>query len=192
MCTKVSYSPCDSYLLSPISYLLSTMKQVIVLKLEPTAAQQQSLLTTMQAFNQGCQYVGELAFAHRLANKIALQPMVYHELRERFGLSSQMAVRAISSACEAYKTDRDAAPQFDSHAPMILDARLLSIKGLTDVSLLCLTGRQLIPFRFVRYASARPDRIAGQADLEAVEGAFYLYVHIELPSAPPLNDTDSP
>ncbi len=116
------------------------MKQVIVLKLEPTAAQQQSLLTTMQAFNQGCQYVGELAFAHRLANKIALQPMVYHELRDRFGLSSQMAVRAISSACEAYKTDRDAAPQFDAYAPMILDARLLSIKGLTDVSLLCLTG----------------------------------------------------
>ena len=161
------------------------MKQVIVLKLEPSGAQGQALLTTMQAFNQGCQFVGEMAFQHHLANKIALQPMVYQELRARFGLSSQMAVRAISSACEAYKTNRDAAPQFDPGAPMILDARLLSIKGLTDVSLLCLTGRQLIPFRFVRYAPARPDRIAGQADLMADDNAFYLHVHIDLPSPPP-------
>ena len=161
------------------------MKQIIVLKLEPNGAQKQALLTTMQAFNQGCQFVGEMAFRHHLANKIALQPMVYQELRARFGLSSQMAVRAISSACEAYKTDRDAAPRFEAESPMILDARLLSIKGLTDVSLLCLTGRQLIPFRFVRYAHARPDRIAGQADLSAEDGAFYLHVHIDLPSAPP-------
>lgn len=166
------------------------MKQVIVLKLEPNSAQQQALLTTMQAFNQGCQFVGEMAFRHHLANKIALQPMVYQELRARFGLSSQMAVRAISSACEAYKVDREMAPLFDVGAPMILDARLLSIKGLTDVSLLCLTGRQLIPFRFVRYAPARPDRIAGQADLMAEDGAFHLHVHIDLPSAPPAESVE--
>ena len=155
-----------------------------MLKLEPSPAQQQALTTTMQAFNQGCQYVGGLAFEHHLANKIALQPMVYQELRLRFGLSSQMAVRAISSACEAYKTNKDVAPHFEPSDPMILDARLMSFKGLTDVSLLCLTGRQLVPFRFVRYQAARKDRIAGQSDLFLRENAFYLEVHIELPSMP--------
>lgn len=163
---------------------MADMKQVIVLKLEPTAAQQHALLTTMQAFNEGCQYVGELAFQHHLANKIALQPLVYQELRNRFGLSSQMAVRAISSGCEAYKVSKSSAPQFAAADPMILDARLMSFKGLTDVSLLCLTGRQLVPFRFVRYQQARPDRIAGQADLFLREGHFFLEVHIELPSPP--------
>ena len=160
------------------------MKQVIVLKLEPTPAQQQELVSTMQAFNQGCQYVGELAFRHHLANKIALQPLVYQELRARFGLSSQMAVRAISSGCEAYKLDKDTAPVFEARDPMILDARLMSFKGLTDVSLLCLTGRQLIPFRFVRYQAARSDRIAGQADLILHDTTFYLDVCIDLPSPP--------
>ncbi len=163
---------------------MHTMKQVVVLKLEPGIAQRQELLTTMQAFNQGCEYVGSLAFQHHLANKIALQPLVYQELRARFGLSSQMAVRAISSACEAYKSDRACAPRFEPFDPMILDARLMSFKGLTDVSLLCLTGRQLVPFRFARYQAARPDRIAGQADLILEDDAFVLHVHIDLPSAP--------
>lgn len=155
-----------------------------MLKLEPTPAQQQALTTTMQAFNQGCQYVGELAFQHHLANKIALQPMVYQELRLRFGLSSQMAVRAISSACESYKTNKEVAPHFEASDPMILDARLMSFKGLTDVSLLCLTGRQLVPFRFIRYQAARKDRIAGQSDLFLRDNTFFLEVHIELPSPP--------
>ena len=155
-----------------------------MLKLEPTPAQQTALTTTMQAFNMGCQYVGELAFQHHIANKIALQPMVYQELRLRFGLSSQMAVRAISSACEAYKANKDVAPRFEANDPMILDARLMSFKGLTDVSLLCLTGRQLVPFRFVRYQVARKDRIAGQSDLYLSNDDFYLEVHIELPSPP--------
>ena len=163
-----------------------------MLKLEPTPAQQQELVSTMQAFNQGCQYVGELAFRHHLANKIALQPLVYQELRSRFGLSSQMAVRAISSGCEAYKLDKEAAPVFNPRDPMILDARLMSFKGLTDVSLLCLTGRQLIPFRFVRYQTARHDRIAGQADLFLRDGVFYLDVCIDLPSPPSESSPPSP
>ena len=170
--------------LAPKCVILAGMKQVVALKLEPGAAQRQALLTTMQAFNQGCQYVGAQAFARGLANKIALQPLVYQELRTLFGLSSQMAVRAISSGCEAYKAYRHAAPRFDAYDPMILDARLMSFKGLTDVSLLCLTGRQLVPFRFTGYQAARPDRIAGQADLILRDGEFYLNVHIDLPSPP--------
>ena len=68
---------------------------------------------------------------------------------------------------------------------MILDARLLSIKGLTDVSLLCLTGRQLIPFRFVRYETARADRIAGQADLHIRDGGFICMSTSICPHRPP-------
>jgi len=79
------------------------MKQVIVLKLEATPEQHQALLETVEAFNRGCDFVAEVAFAKRLANKIALQPFVYGTLRAEFGLSSQMAVRCISKAVEAYK-----------------------------------------------------------------------------------------
>ncbi len=48
------------------------MKQVIVVKLEPSQEQYQSLLKTVEAFNRGCQYAADVAYEKRLANKIAL------------------------------------------------------------------------------------------------------------------------
>lgn len=57
------------------------MKQVIVIKLEPSQEQYQALLRTVEAFNRGCQYAADVAYEKRLANKIALQPFVYGTLR---------------------------------------------------------------------------------------------------------------
>jgi putative transposase len=169
------------------------MKQTLVIRLEINAVQRQTLLTTLEAFNSACQHVADVAYDNRLANKIALQPLVYNELRNRFGLSSQMAVRAISKACEAYKPDKRVHVRVPPHDPMILDQRLLSFKGLTHVSLLCLRGRQLIPFRFVAYAAARHDRIAGHADLILKDEVFLLHVCIDMPTPPPgvLYDADT-
>jgi len=125
----------------------ATMKQVIVLKLEPSPEPHAALLATLEAFNAGCQHVADMAYERRLANKIALQPLVYGTLRERFGLSSQMAVRAISKAASAYKRDKRVHVRFKPHGAMVYDERIMSFKGLTHVSLLTIGGRQLIPIR---------------------------------------------
>src|SRR5579883_2677994 len=101
------------------------MKQIVALRLEPTRTQHQDLMVTMEAFNSACQCIADLAFEHRIANKIAIQPLVYGELRTRFGLSSQMVVRAISRACEAYKPDKDVRPTFGPHDAMVYDQRIL-------------------------------------------------------------------
>ena len=45
-------------------------------------------------------------FEQRCANKIELQRLVYYDIRERFGLSSQMTIRAIAKVSEAYKRDK--------------------------------------------------------------------------------------
>jgi putative transposase len=127
------------------------VKQVIVLKLEPSPEQHAALLATMEAFNAGCQYAADIAYEKRLANKIALQPVVYGELRSRFRLSSQMAVRAISKAVEAYKRDKRVHVRFKPHGAMIYDERIMSFKGLTHVSLLTVAGRQWVPIRFGAY-----------------------------------------
>jgi putative transposase len=161
------------------------MKQVIVIKLEPSDEQYQSLLATVEAFNNGCQYVADVAYEKRTANKIVLQKIVYAALREKFGLSAQMAIRAIAKAVEAYKRDRRVHCQFDLHGAMVFDQRIMSFKGLTHVSLLCLLGRELIPMRYGAYQAARIDRAKGQADLILRDGVFYLYVTIDLPDAPP-------
>jgi putative transposase len=162
------------------------MKQAIVLDLVTSDAHFKTLLATLEAFNGACQYVADIAYEQRTANKIALQPIVYNEMRSRFGLSSQMAVRAISKACELYKLDKRVHVRFRPHDDMILDQRLVSFKGVTHVSVLCLPGRQLVPYRFIEYAPARSDRVPGQADLLLSDGAFRLQVCIDMPTAPPL------
>jgi putative transposase len=160
------------------------MKQVIVLKLEPSPEQAAALLSTVEAFNAGAQYAADVAYEKRLANKIALQPLVYGELRARFGLSSQMAVRAISKAVEAYKRDKRVHVRLKPHGAMVYDERIMSFKGLTHVSLLTLVGRLLIPLRFGLYQEARIDRVKGQADLVYRDATFFLYVTIDLPTPP--------
>ena len=162
------------------------MKQVIVIKLEPAQEQYKSLRRTVEAFNLGCQYAADVAYEKRLANKIALQPFVYGTLRSEFGLSSQMAIRAIAKAVEAYKRDRRIHVKFDRHGAMVYDPRIMSFKGLTQVSLMCLDGRGPVPMRYGAYQAARLDRAKGQADLILRDGVFYLYVTVDLPSAPPL------
>ncbi len=162
------------------------MKQVIVIKLEPSETQYQSLLKTVEAFNLGCQYAADVAYEKRLANKIVLQPFVYGHLRSEFGLSSQMAIRAIAKAVEAYKRDRRIHVRFDPHGAMVYDPRIMSFKGLTQVSLMCLNGRELVPMRYGAYQAARLDRAKGQADLVLRGGVFYLYLTIDLPTPPPI------
>lgn len=166
------------------------MKQVIVIKLEPSQEQRQTLLKTVEAFNRGCQYAADVAYEKRLANKIALQPFVYGTLRSEFGLSSQMAIRAIAKAVEAYKRDRRVHIKFDLHGAMVYDPRIMSFKGLTQVSLMCLDGRELVPMRYGAYQAARLDRAKGQADLILRDGTFYLYVTVDLPSAPIVDTQD--
>lgn len=161
------------------------MKQTIVVKLAPTADQHRALLATMERFNQACDHIAEVAFERRLANKIALQKLVYYEIRKRFGLSSQLTVRAIAKVVEAYKRDRSVRPGFRPHGAVCYDQRIMSWRGVEEVSLLTLDGRELIPVRFGAYQAARLDRRQGQADLVLKDGVFYLYVTIDTPQPPP-------
>ncbi|MBV9850716.1 MAG: transposase [Armatimonadetes bacterium] len=166
------------------------MKQVIAVKLEPSQEQYQALLKTVEAFNRGCQYAADVAYQKRLANKIALQPFVYGTLRSEYGLPAQLAIRAISKAVEAYKRDKRVHVQVDPHGAVVYDPRIMSFKGLTLVSLMGLNGRELVPMRYGAYQAARLDRAKGQADLILRDGTFYLYVTVDLPSAPPIDPQD--
>src|SRR5205085_2424636 len=81
-----------------------------LLKLTPTPQQAEMLTTAVRACNAAANHAAGVAFEHRTANKFALQKVVYADLRDRFGLSAQMAVRAIAKACDAYKRDKSSEP----------------------------------------------------------------------------------
>lgn len=135
----------------------------------------------MKAFNAACNFIAEVAHQLRTANKVRLQHETYYQVREQFGLSSQLTVRAISKVCEAYKRDRKKKPRFRADGSICYDQRLMSFKGLDRVSLLTLDGRQIVSIVFGTYQAERMDRIRGQADLVLRDGKFYLYATIELP-----------
>lgn len=161
------------------------MKQTLVIKLAPTKEQYGSLLQTMGQFNEACNFIANIAFELKTANKIRLQKVAYRDVRG-FGLSAQMAIRAISKVSEAYKRDRSIKPTFKSHSAMVYDQRILSWKGLDRVSILTLGGRQIIPIRIGAYQEARLDRKVRQTDLILRDGTFYLAVVVDAPEPTPV------
>jgi putative transposase len=161
------------------------MKQTLFVRLETDAGQAQfkMLLETMERFNEACNSIASTAYTLHTANKMRLQKIVYREVRERFELSAQMAIRAIAKVCEAYKRDRSKKPTFKSHGAMVYDQRILSWKHLEQASILTLKGRILVPIRIGEYQKARMDRIRGQADLILRNRRFYLAVVVDAPEA---------
>src|SRR5260221_3525041 len=162
-----------------------SMKQTMLLKLLPTTEQHQALLDTMRAFNEAANYVAQVAFAEKTANKYALQKLVYGELRTTYKLAAQLAIRAISKASEAYKRDKSIQPAFKPAGALVYDERVMSFKGLLTVSLLTISGRVLVPFQVGDYQQARLDAIKGQADLLYRNGTFYLAVTLDVPEPTP-------
>jgi len=157
----------------------------MLLKLLPTKEQHQALFDTMHAFNEAANYVAQVAFAEKTANKFALQKLVYGELRTTYKLAAQLAIRAISKASEAYKRDKSIQPAFKPEGAIVYDSRVMSFKGLLTVSLLTISGRVLVPFQVGDYQQARLDAIKGQADLIYRNGTFYLAVTLDVPEPEP-------
>src|SRR5713226_7425454 len=160
------------------------MKLTLAVKLAPSRAQHAALVAALERFNAACNAIAAVAFREHLANKFALQKTLYYPIRERFGLSSQMTVRAIGKVVEAYKRNKTIQPTFRPHGALTYDERIMSWKGLEHVSLLALDGRHLVACRFGPYQQARRDFLRGQADLILRDGAFYLYVTLEVANVP--------
>ena len=156
-----------------------------MVKLDPSPEQHKMLCETMKRFNEACNHIAETVFAIHSANRIEVRKTVYYPIREKFGLSAQLTILAISKVCEAYKKNKFIKPEFRLDGALVYDQRVLSWKGLDKVSLVTLQGRQIISTKFGDYQKARMDRIRGQVDLILVKGVFYLCVVVEVSEESP-------
>lgn len=166
------------------------MKLTLQLKLLPTSDQHTALLETMHAFNAAASYAARVGFEAGVFTQLSIHRRCYRELRDRFGLSSQMAVRAIGKAVEVFKRDRTVCPVFRADGAMTYDHHLLAWKGPTHVSLLTLQGRQRVAMIYGEYQAGYMDRLSGQVDLVYRQGQWYLYATIVLPDPTPIEPTD--
>ena len=167
------------------------MLQTLMVKLDTSEEQHQALLETMHRFNEACNYISNIAFERKTANKFKLQKIVYNDARERFKLSAQLVIRAIAKVSEAYKRDKSIKPEFSPDGAIVYDQRILSWKGLEAVSILSLIGRLKIPVRIGEYQKVRMDRVRGQADLILRNGIFYLAIVVEAPEPSKFDTIDS-
>jgi putative transposase len=163
------------------------MKQTVLVKLLSTPEHDRALRQTMERFNAACNAIAEVAFREHTVDKITLQRLVYYDIRQQFGLSTQMTVRAIAKAAESYKRNKRLQPTFRPHGAMVYDERICNFPTLDRVSLLTLEGRVLVPYRFGIYADGMLQRRRGQCDLlyRTSSDTCFLTVTVETPEPTP-------
>jgi putative transposase len=172
------------------------MRLTTRIKLHTTPEQHRALRLTMRQFNAACNYVSRYAFSERVFGKYDLHDALYHELKARFNLSAQMAVRCIGKVADACKTERIKAQRqerepalcrFREDSSVVYDSRLLTYSAQA-VSIKTVRKRETIP------ASYRPDeqlpRFQGEADLVLQDGCFYLLQTLVVEDAAPMEVAD--
>ena len=157
-------------------------KIIAQLQLRPNLEQAASLLATTERANAACDFISAMAWKTGTFGKFALQKAVYLELKARFGLSAQMAIRAIAKVADAYKLDRKTQRTFRPHGSIAYDDRILSYQPVRrTVSIWTLS----VPFvAGERHLALLPFR-QGESDLVYRDGKWYLLATCDIPDPTP-------
>jgi putative transposase len=166
------------------------MKLIARIQLLPAPDDVTKLKLTMETFNAAADFVASIAFKNRTVNVFDLRRLCYTQVRERFGLSSQMAQLAIKAASDASKRERSRRVRFDKYSAIPYDQRTMSFKGLDRISLLTLQGRVKVPYIVGAYDAQRMALPKGQSDLVCRDGKWFLFVTVDIPEGTPINPND--
>lgn len=162
------------------------MLLTVQLKLVPTTDQRDKLIAAMEQYNSVCNYISEEAFKSRTFGKINLQKHVYYDARKKFGLSSQMTIRAIAKVSDSYKVDRRSAHTFSPRGSIQYDQRNLTYKNENYVSLLTLEKREKINYVHGDHIKIDHTKLSGQAKLLYRNKNFYLFTTIDVKESEPI------
>jgi hypothetical protein len=100
-------------------------KLVAAVKLVPSKTQAGAFAATGARRREAVTWLAAIGFGARALRQCDLHKMPYKELRNRFGLSAQMAVRSIAKVVDAFKSDRRLAPIFRMDAAQPYDEPIL-------------------------------------------------------------------
>lgn len=167
------------------------MKLVAALKLMPSSEQAGLLRLTLVRCNEAASWLAIEGFAVNTIGQYALHKLFYRELRERFGLTAQAAVRTIAKVADAFKVNSVGAPVFRSDAAQPYDDRIMRfVKNNTGVSLWTLEGRIVIPCIMGDHQRKLMAYRKGEADLCSVRGNWFLVATCDVPETEPFDAED--
>jgi predicted transposase len=173
-----------------VSVYTEGMKLTVQIKLLPSPEQVDSLRGTMKAMNAAATFAAAVGFENKVYGQVSIHRLCYRELRERFGLGAQHAVRAISKAVDSFARDKTICPVFRPDGAVPLDDRLYRLIGLQTASINTISGRIKLPFVIGDYFTGMLSRKMGQADLVYRDGQFFLYVTVSFEEEPPVAPVD--
>jgi IS605 OrfB family transposase len=150
------------------------MKLVANLKLTPTPAQERALRLTLERCNEACNWLSERAWGTQTFRQYDLHQLSYQDLRAKFQLSAQVAVRCIAKVADAYKLDQKTKRAFRKHAAQPYDERILRFVSDEKVSLWLLSGREKIDYVCGEHQRQLLEHRKGEVDLMFVRGKWYL------------------
>jgi putative transposase len=157
------------------------MQLTVSIKLLPTSAQKQQLLATMRSINAACDYASAYAFEHKAYGMKPLHAAMYRELREKFGLSAQLAVSALAKVRNSYATDTTVCHTFRPKGGIDYDCNSITLKNLDSISILTTSGREHIATEYGDYRDL--DTRGRSAKLIQRGKHLYLNIFLDIPEA---------
>ena len=163
--------------------------RTLACKLAPTAEQRTELDATLVAFADACNFIADVARQMHSSNKVKVQHACYAEVRSRFGLSANLAIRAIARVCAALKVNSKAYSIFELTS-VDYDQRIFSFREWDwTVSLTLLHSRERLVTALGDYQKGR---LKGQTPTSATLGKRRdgtLFLHIQFKRSAPASYT---
>ena len=170
-------------------------KQVltIVCKISPTPVQAAKIEATLEAFADACNYINSVV-EPKITHNVTIQNQVYEDVREKFGLSSNLAIRAINRVSANRKTAKRNKTPVKSFEPTSADydARVFSFREKDwSVSLTLVGGRE----RFSIDGSYQKSKLAWTKPTSATlvkhrNGTYSVNIQVKSQAPPPQNSRD--
>ena len=154
--------------------------RTVVCKLAPTPEQRGEIEATLVAFARACDFAAETAREIGSTNKVTVQHAGYRQIRSTFGLSANLAIRAIARACAALKVPEKMHSAF-APTSVDYDARIFSFRERDwTVSLTLLHARARIK---THLGDRQRSLLKGREPTAAVlvkrrDGALFLHVQL--------------
>lgn len=148
----------------------------------PTREQAVCLRATLARCNEACTWLASVGFNSQIFRQYDLHKLAYADMRGRFGLTAQAAVRSIAKVADAFKVSRKSAPVFRKDAAQPYDDRIIRfVKDGSAVSLWTIEGRITVPIVMGEHQRRLMAYRKGEVDLCLLRGKWMLAATCDIP-----------
>jgi IS605 OrfB family transposase len=171
-----------------------TVTLTLVCKLQPTPEQVVKIEATLKAFAHACNYTNEQVLP-QITSKITIQGIVYEDLREKFGLPANLAIRACARVGANRLTAKQKSRLVKQFRPTSADydARIFVFREKDwTVSLTTTDGREHIKLNAGNYQRGK---LKGQKPTSAQlckhrDGQYYIHIQLKDEAPTPIKSNN--